>query len=237
MNLNEVSFLKNKHRIQHMKIGRTVALVSAAILAAGCAHEEHHAQFDESVGPGANQGAPYNSSQYRSDQTGTAAGTANESNEALVNRIRQSLQQDPQIAPVVSSIQITADKGMVILSGTVQSREQKQQIQSIAAGAWGVDILDDQLRVSSGAMNPTSRPDAGSHIYSNSDGKMNGKEGNQPANPTVNGGDNSVAPSDTDAGKNNEGGSLNPTSNNTDSPPRIYHDAGSNMNSSTNNIR
>jgi hypothetical protein len=223
-----------------MKIGRTIALVSAAILAAGCAHEEHHAQFDESVAPGANQGSQYNNSQYRNDQTGTAAGTANESNEALVNRVRQSLQQDPQIASVVSSIQITADKGMVILSGTVQTREQKQQIQSIVAGDPGVDILDDQLRVSSGAMNPTSRPDAGSHIYSNSDGKMNGEAGNQPANPTVIGGDNSVnsaAPSDTGTGKNNEGGSLNPTSSNTDSPPRIYHDAGSNMNSSTNNIR
>jgi osmotically-inducible protein OsmY len=233
-----LSFLEDKKRNKQMKTGRTIALASAVILAAGCAHEEHHAQYDESLAPNASQSSSqYNSNQFRSDQNGTAAATPSEPNDVLVNRVRQSLQQDPKVAPAVPNIQITADKGMVVLSGTVQTREQKRQIQSIVAGDWGVDILDDQLRVSSGAMNPTSRPDTGSSIYQNGSGKTGDPPGSQPANPTVNGGDNSVntvAPSDLNKSKNNDVRLLSPTSNNTNSSPRIYHDAGS-MNSSSNN--
>lgn len=207
-----------------MKIRRTIALASAAILAAGCAHEQHQAQYNESVAPNATQSSQYNSSQYTGGQSVTVAGTSTVPNDTLVNQVRQSLQQDPKIAPVVPNIQITADHGLVVLSGTVQSREQKMQIQSTVAGLSGVDILDDQLRVSGSAMNPTSRPDAGSQIYSNPGGNTNDEAGNPPPNPTANGDTNSV----------NQPHLLNPTSNNTNSPPRIYHDAGT-MNSSTNN--
>jgi hypothetical protein len=213
-----------------MKITQTIALASAAILVAGCAHEKHEAQYDESIAPHATQSSQDNSGQYNTYRNSSTVSTASKSDDALVAEVRQSLQQDPQIAPLLSGIQITADKGMVVLSGSVQSAEQKRQIESIVAGASGVDIVDDQLHVSGSAMSPTSRPDAGSHIYSNAGGKAS----NQPANPTVNGGDNSVTPSDADNGKNNDGRLLNPTSDDTNGAPRIYHDSGSNMNDSTN---
>lgn len=218
-----------------MKIARKIALASALILAAGCAHEQHQAQYDESVTPNANGSAQYNNNQSSSYQNNNTARAGSESDNALAAQVRQSLQQDPKIAPLVSNIQISADRGTVTLSGSVQSREQKRQIENIVAGAAGVEVVDDQLRVS-GAMNPTSRSNAGSSIYSN--GKMNEPEGNQPASPTANGGDNSVnnaAPSDVNNSKNNEGSPLNPTSNSTNSSPRIYHDAAGSMNAATNN--
>lgn len=135
-----------------MKIAKTIALASAGILAAGCAHEEHNAQYNQSTAPYSNQSSQYNAS----SPNGPAAATASESDDALVSQVHQALQQDPQIAPVVPNIQITADHGMVVLSGTVQSGEQKRRIQSIAAGVFGVDILDDHLRVSGAPMSPTS---------------------------------------------------------------------------------
>lgn len=131
-----------------MKIAKMIGLASAVILSAGCAHE-HHAQYDESAG---NQTSQYNNS----DHTGPAVRTAGKSDEALVSQVRQSLQQDPKIAPVVPNIQITADNGMVVLSGTVQSFEQKREIESIVEDVPDVAILDDGLRVPSAAMNPTS---------------------------------------------------------------------------------
>lgn len=229
LRLDMFSLLDNKGRNKHMKIAKMVALASAGILAAGCAHEEHHAQYDESVTPNANQSSRYNSSQ----SSGTTAGSSAEADNKLASQVRQSLQQDPQIAPIVSNMQITANNGMVVISGTVQSGEQKRRIESIIVDNPDVAILDDQLRLSAGAMSPTSRPGSGSSNYQN--GKTGDPSGGQPANPTVNGGDNSVnsvAPSDV--GKTNGARLLNPTSNSTNSPPRIYHDAG-NMNNSTNN--
>jgi hypothetical protein len=214
-----------------MKLTKTIALLSGIILAAGCAHEKHQAQYDEGVAPQVNQ-----SGQYNSNQGSTAARTTTQSDEALVNQVRQSLQQDPQIAPVVSGIQITANNGMVVISGTIQSREQKQRIESIIVDIHDVAILDDQLRLASGAMNPTSRPGAQSSIYQNGSEKS-GDTGGQPANPARSGGDNSVnsvAPPDANKSTNNEEGVLSPTSNDPNSPPRIYHDAGSGTNGSTN---
>lgn len=209
-----------------MKIKQTIALLSALILVAGCAHEQHQAQYDESVSPNSN--ATGQNDQSSKNDNGTRNGA--ESDDVLAAQVRQTLQQDAQIAPLLSNIQISAKNGTVILNGSVPSREQKRQVESVVAGAPDVVVVDDNLKVS-GAMNPTSRSDSGSSIYSN--GKMNDPEGNQPATPTANGGDNSV----NGAPVNNQNNVrlLNPTSNNTNSSPRIYHDAAGGMNAATNN--
>lgn len=164
-----------------MKIMQAIALASAAILAAGCAHDEHRAHYDESVTPSASQSGQNNqdnNNQYTTYQNENAARAGSESDNALVAQLRQSLKQDPQIAPLLPNIQIRANNGTVILSGPVQSDEQKRQIESIVLDASGIVLLDNQLRVS---------------------------------------------------------GPMNPTSNNTNSAPRIYHDAAGSMNAATNN--
>ncbi len=211
-----------------MKITQTIALVSVVILAAGCAHEEHQAQYDESAAPNGNSSSQYNqynNNQYGSYQNDNTARAGSDSDGVLAGQVRQSLQQDAQIAPLVPNIQISAHDGTVNLSGSVQSDEQKQRIEAIVHSAAGVVTVRDHLQVSGSTMNPTSRPNAGSSIYSNGNGKINEQEGNQPANSTANGGDNSVnnaAPSDVN--------------NSTNSLPRIYHDSAGSMNAATNNV-
>lgn len=206
-----------------MKITHTIAMASALLLAAGCAHEEHHAQYDESISPYASDGAPryqpYGGSYSPGGSTtGTSASQpASRSDDTIVTQVRESLQQDPEIAPIVPNIQITANNGTVELNGTVQSQEQKRQIQSIVVNTGGVVIVDDHLHVSStgqSGMGQTSRPNEQSTIYSGGTNNVQNPSSNPQLNPNT-------APS----GQSGEGGTLNPTSTSNNSPPQIYQNS------------
>jgi hypothetical protein len=202
-----------------MKIIHTVAIASAVVLAAGCAHETHQAQYDESISPHANSANAENS-----DAASVSDGT-------LVSQLRQSLQRDAEIAPIVPNIQITANDGTVVLSGSVQSEEQKRQIESIVHGEAGVVSVNNQLQVSTGQIAPTSRPSEDNKVYNATGDNQSGKDNTgQPLSPTSsqNSGNtdtNSVSPQNPPTDKANPGQALNPTSNNGNNSSPIYQNA------------
>ena len=57
------------------------------------------------------------------------------------------LQRDPEIALIAPNIQIVANRGAVELDGTVQSDEQKRQVEDIAKNATGVVAVNNQLKI------------------------------------------------------------------------------------------
>ena len=195
-----------------MRITQTIAIASALLLAAGCAHEEHHAQYDESISPYASDGTPryepYGGSYSPGGTTTGSSATqpASRSDNTIVSEVRQSLQQDPEIGPIVPNIQITANNGTVELNGTVQSQAQKRQIQSIVVNVTGVVVVDDHLKVSSTGQSGTTE-----------EGGTMGQT-TQPGNPELN-------PNTATSGQSGEGGTLNPTSTSNNSPTQIYQDS------------
>ena len=244
-----------------MKITPAIAMASALFLAAGCAHEEQHAQYDESISPYASDGTSrYNSAGGSYSPGGAAAGASvsgptgqsevsggvsgtppeSQSDNTIVTQVRESLQRDPEIAPIVPGIQISANNGTIVLSGTVQSEEQKRQIESIVHNAGGVVTVKNQLQISStgqsgtgqaapnanqgaqesGTMGQTSRPNEQSTQY----GGANKVQG-QSSNPALN-------PNTAPAGPSGEGGTLNPTSTSNNSPAQIYQNSSNSINSS-----
>lgn len=239
-----------------MKMTHTIALASALMLAAGCAHEKYHAQYDENISPYASDGSPrYNASggsyseggvsavvntSQSSAQAGVTADAKStqpesRSDDAITTQVRESLQRDPEIAPIVPNIQISANNGTVVISGSVQSEAQKRQIESIVHNSGGVVTVKNQLQVSSGgqngeetpsanqgsesggAMGQTSRSNEQKSIYSGSTNNVQ----NQSTSPQLN---QYSAPS----GPSGQGGTLNPTSVSNNSPAQIYQNSSNN---------
>lgn len=137
----------------------------------------------------------------------SASQPASRSDNTIVTEIRQSLQQDPEIAPIVPNIQITANNGTVELHGTVQSGAQKRQIESIAVNATGVVVVDDHMHVSSTGQSGTGEQEGGTMGQTS-----------QPSNPQLN-------PNTATSGQSGEGGTLNPTSTSNNSPAQIYQNS------------
>ena len=155
-----------------MKMTQTITVAASALslFLAGCAHEEHHAQYDESISPyGAAGGTvEYNNSttSSSSSRSGTyggnystqggasvssgasAGGTMSESDNQIVTDVRESFLRDPEIAPIVPNLQIVANNGTIILSGSVQSEEQKRQIEALCRRSGKVVSINNQLNIS-----------------------------------------------------------------------------------------
>lgn len=201
-----------------MKITRTIAMASALLLAAGCAHEEQHAQYDESISPYASDGTPrYNSYGGSYSPGGAATGaspsqSASRSDNTIVTQVRESLQQDPEIAPIVPSIQISANNGTIVLNGIVQSEEQKRQIGSIVHNTGGVVTVNNQLQVA-----PTGQGGAGQAAPNAIQGAQEGGATGQSQSSSP-----QLSPNTAPSGQSSEGGTLNPTSTSNNSPPQIY---------------
>jgi hypothetical protein len=188
-----------------MKITPPITMASVLLLAAGCAHEvRQQARYDESISPGYSNGRM--SEYYQGTSTSGAdvgskfmsGGTVGEnpspshgpgytvegqlgsqaqSDNAIIAHVRESLQRAPEIALIVPNIQIGANNGAVALDGTVQSEEQRRQIESIAKRASGVAAVNNQLKVLSSQppagmdnpngsqLSPTSVPKGEQRIY------------------------------------------------------------------------
>ena len=134
-------------------------------------------------------------------------------------RIDEALQRDPEIALVVPNIQITAANGAIILTGSVQSDEQKRQIMAKVLQVSGVVAVNNQLSViagpnggqGAGGLNPTSNSGS-ERLYKDS---ANGPDNstNNVLNPTS--GDNGSTQlyrESTQGVNNDSSGELNPTS-------------------------
>jgi hypothetical protein len=206
-----------------MRIPQTFLMASALVLAAGCAREQQHAQYDESLSPAysagrtSQSGDEGNNAAAQGGLNGATERTGSQSDNAIVSSVRESLRRNAEIAPMVSNIQITANNGAVMLSGTVQSDEQKRQIGDIAQQSTGVVAVNNQLQVMAiPAANGVGAENQGS---------------NPLLNPTSNGGEN--APKlYQDAGNgagNSSSNALDQTSR-TNGPGRIYHENNQQLN-------
>lgn len=234
-----------------MKLTHTIAMASALLLAAGCAHEQQHAHYDESISPYASDGTPRYKSYGGSYSPGGATGgtsasqPASRSDNTIVTQVRESLQRDPEIAPIVPNIQISANNGTVELGGTVQSDEQKRQIESIVHNAGGVVAVNNQLQVSASSQsgmgqgaqeggnigqsqfsNPELNPNAAPSGQSGEGGTLNptSTSNNSPTQIYQNSSHSISTPA---------GGTLNPTSNSSNSAPRLYQEPGSSIDNSS----
>jgi osmotically-inducible protein OsmY len=151
--------------------------------------------------------------------TSAYAGGAGASDETIVSEVRESLRQDPEIALIMPNIQISAHDGAIILSGPVQSEEQKRQIFSRVQGISGVVTVNNQLNVTVGGsnaqnsktqdpnapqLNPTGSSDS-DHLY---------RDANKPdnsSNNALNSTGSQSAPNQIYQ-ESNQGGALNATS-------------------------
>jgi hypothetical protein len=208
-----------------MKMIRPVGVVSALLLATGCAHQGGQAQYDESISPSVSQSSEYGN--------GAPMGNTSESDNRLVTEVRASLHQNPETAPVASSIHISANNGTVTFSGLVQNDEQKRQIESIARRSNWVVGVNDQLQISGETMRPTSRSNEGDSIYYDAAGRHD--QSQIPASNGVNNDVNNPSAGTVQPETDNTGQSLAPTSTETNSVPRLYHDATNSLNNPTNN--
>jgi osmotically-inducible protein OsmY len=88
------------------------------------------------------------------------------SDQMIVQQVRQTLQSDSTLAPVLPQVQITISSGTAILSGQVNDEQQKQQVESAVKKATGVTSVNNQLQTgSSGALRPTSGTNSSQRIY------------------------------------------------------------------------
>jgi len=145
-----------------MKIAKKLTIVSSLLLVAGCAHQERQARYDESS---TIYGA---SSTTSSGISGTASATAqpstsfegtattsatSQTDQTLVSQVQQAFRNDSTLAAIAPSIQVTAQNGMVTLSGKVSSEQEKQKAETMAKSASGVVSVNNQIQV---PLQPTS---------------------------------------------------------------------------------
>jgi len=204
-----------------MKTAYVLTIVSAGLLAAGCAHEQERARYDENISPSYSGGrmSNFNSDHSAAISSAATAGgnftsgkTSSESDNAVVASVRELLRRNAEIAPIVPNIQISANNGAVVLSGAVQSDAQKRQIEILAQQATGVVAVNNQLEVVSiprqtsidnQASNPLLNPTS---VVSNNPPALYQNAGSAVDNT------NALTPS-------------SPTSTASNSPPRLYQDA------------
>lgn len=151
-------------------------MAAGLLMAAGCADNQETAHYDPSISPvySAGRMSDFNgphaavSSPVMSAAASASGKSATQSDNAIVASVRESLRRNAEIAPIVSNVQISANNGAVLLNGSVQSEEQKRQIEAIAQQATGVVAINNQLQVFS---SPSPRET---------------DTGNQPVNPLLN---------------------------------------------------
>jgi hypothetical protein len=214
-----------------MRVSYTLVMASALLLA-GCAREQHNAQYDESISPAYSAGRM---TEYDNDHntavsspvvpsaTVAAGKSPAQSDNAIVASVRELLRRNAEVAPIVPNIQISANNGAIILSGTVQSAEQKRQIEAIAQQATGVVAVNNQLDI----------------ISTPQQTGMENQVSNPLLNPTSTGTNNPPVLYQNAAGgaENSNTNALTPSSTSTvsNSPPRLYRDAGSSAENSNSN--
>jgi len=71
----------------------------------------------------------------------------NSSDRETARKVRQAIVQDKMLAKYAQHIKIMADNGMVTLTGSVRSAEDKQSLVARAAEVVGKDNVTDQLTV------------------------------------------------------------------------------------------
>lgn len=153
------------------KFGTFLSLV----LVAGCAHRAQYSKYDQTyqtyTSPNTRtyenpsfRNNTYNSSTYSPSYSSSVNETVSPSlsqttsvssanDQVLVTQIRQSLNNNPNLAEVIPNIQVTAQNGTVILNGTVPNEQQKQAVETMVKSTAGVMNVNNQLQVN---LSPTA---------------------------------------------------------------------------------
>jgi osmotically-inducible protein OsmY len=77
------------------------------------------------------------------------------SDERIEEEINEALARDPEID--ASDIEVKVEKGVVTLTGTIDEREQKREIEDLVESVFGVKDVENRLRVSSKEENGMGR--------------------------------------------------------------------------------
>ena len=200
---------------------------------------------------------PYANTDTSSAVGGYAGSSGSGSDEAVVAQVRESLRQDPEIALIVPNIQISARNGAVILSGSVQSEEQRRQIFSRVQNITGVVAVNNQLNVMAGVngqnqngqnvnaqnpggsqLNPTGSSSDSQRLYKDANGQDNSTNNALNSTSRPNGGaqiyqDSNQSRSGTETNNN----ALSPTSSDADSNLRQGSQWQAGQNQNTNNLQ
>lgn len=80
---------------------------------------------------------------------GASAAQMNATDQALAQRVANALQDDASLAPIVPNMTIRANGGMVTLQGSVNSQQQRTDIESKARAVTGVTQVINNLEVAS----------------------------------------------------------------------------------------
>jgi hypothetical protein len=139
----------------------------------------------------------------------------------------QSLQKDPELAAVWPNIQVNANNGTVVLNGSIENEEQRQQIKSVVSSTRGVGGIDDQLQLVAqgavlGQVNQQGRIDA-----RESNSQIQVAEPAGPLMPTSRTNESTSLYQNAPTNGNNQLDEelLKPTSTNSDRLPQIYQNA------------
>ncbi|HEU5124530.1 MAG TPA: BON domain-containing protein [Verrucomicrobiae bacterium] len=151
-----------------MKTSQLFLIASPLILAAGCAYQDHGlAQYDDTMympgyitssgvsrtgidygGAPAGNFASSPSAAYTPTDTSSGSGWQDVN---LETQVRRNLTDDSGVAALAPAIGINVNGGVVTLSGSVGTIEQKQNVESIAWKTPGVTSVDNRLQVASSA--------------------------------------------------------------------------------------
>jgi len=71
----------------------------------------------------------------------------NDADRDVAQRIIQGLRTDSAVVPMMSKVNITVEGGQVMLRGTVQSEQQRQQIITSVSQAAGTSVNADELQI------------------------------------------------------------------------------------------
>jgi osmotically-inducible protein OsmY len=69
----------------------------------------------------------------------------------LIERVRQRLRENRVVAAYVDDIQLTAERGRITLSGTVKSKQEKEELAATARRTQGVTAVENHLQVTGSA--------------------------------------------------------------------------------------
>ena len=165
--------------MRFMKIKSTCTIV-ALLVAAGCSHEGRHARYDQSTQTSGAyssttgssfQGAANTenssaattpsatTSQSDTSFNSTASTTGSQTDTTLTTQIQQQIQSDPTFTVIAPQIQVTAQSGTVTLSGSVQTEDQKRNLEALVKKSSGVISVNNQIQVSQSAQ-PSATPSA-----------------------------------------------------------------------------
>jgi len=122
-----------------MTIARNLAVLSAVLLAAGCADEttrSTYRTYGYTEGP-AHAGEIVSTRRYNQEAA----------DRSLEGSLREQLNRYGDLAATTPNVQITARSGAVTLTGAVASERERQMVEACVKNSSGVVSVNDQLRV------------------------------------------------------------------------------------------